>query len=85
MGIYPLPIRFPVPIDGTSGKKAREEGRDLRRDEYIDVTITREGWSFQTSADRLHFERQPVADRLTYRKCFEAQVSLAKDTPKGES
>jgi hypothetical protein len=85
MGIYPLPMRFPVPIDGTSGAKAREEGRGLKRDEYIDVTISPDGWSFITDGDRLIFEGQPVADRLTYRKSFEAQVGLAKDTPKGES
>jgi hypothetical protein len=49
------------------------------------VTISPDGWSFQTEADRLIFEGQPVGDRLTYRKSFEAQVGLAKDTPKGES
>jgi hypothetical protein len=85
MGIYPLPMRYPVPIDGQAGKAAREAGRSLRRDEYIDVTISPDGWSFQTEADRLIFEGQPVGDRLTYRKSFEAQVGLAKDTPKGES
>lgn len=82
MSIYPLPMRFPVPIDGTSGKKAREEGRDLRREEYIDVTISPEGWSFQNEGDRLIFDHQPVADRLVYRKSFEMQVTLAKDTPR---
>jgi hypothetical protein len=69
--IYPLPMRFPVPTTGGGG--------------YIDVTITPDGWSFITQGDRQTFEGQAVADRLAYRRAFEMQVELAKDTPtKGE-
>jgi hypothetical protein len=58
--IYPLPMRFPVPINGGP--------------QHIDITITPEGWSFIT-----------IGDRQKYRRAFEAQVRLAKDTPtKGE-
>jgi hypothetical protein len=81
MSIYPLPMRLPVPIDGSSGRKAREAGRPLNRDEYIDVVITPDGWKFVTTGDREVFESMPVANRLLYRKAFEAQVRLAKDTP----
>lgn len=81
MSLYPLPMRFPVPIDGSSGKRAREENRPLKRDEYIDITIRPTGWEFVRTEDRQVFELQPVADRLEYRKSFEAQVALAKDTP----
>jgi hypothetical protein len=69
--IYPLPMRFPVPINGGP--------------QHIDITITPEGWSFITIGDRQTFEGMAVADRLEYRRAFEAQVRLAKDTPtKGE-
>jgi len=81
MAIYPLPIRFPVPIDGSSGKKAREAGRELARGEYIDVMISLNGWQFINPGDRETFEAQPVAERLSYRKMFEAQVQLADRTP----
>ena len=79
--MYPLPMRFPVPIDGSSGKRARTEGRELTRDEYIDVSIDRDGWAFMSDADRATFDAQPVADRLVYRSAFAAQVELAADTP----
>jgi hypothetical protein len=36
--IYPLPMRFPVPINGGP--------------QHIDITITPEGWSFITIGDR---------------------------------
>jgi hypothetical protein len=81
MSIYPLPMRFPVPMDGSSGRKAREADRALERGEYIDVRIAPTGWDFILPADRETFERLPVAARLTYRKAFEAQVALAKETP----
>ena len=67
MSIYPLPMRFPVPLSGS-------------RTDFIDVTITPDGWHFMRQADESNFHGQPVADRLEYRKCFEAQVALAKTT-----
>jgi hypothetical protein len=66
-GLYPLPMRFPVPINGGPG--------------HIDIAVKRDGWEFVTLADRQAFEGMPVADRLEYRRAFEAQVALAKDTP----
>jgi hypothetical protein len=82
MAIYPLPMRFPVPIDGSAGKRARAEARTLRVGEHIDVTITPAGWSFIKQTDRLTFEGLPVGDRMEYRRQFEAQVTLAKETPR---
>lgn len=81
MSVYPLPMRWPVPIDGSNGKRAREEGRELRVGEYIDTTISPDGWSFMRESDRVTFETMPVADRLEYRRGFEGQVELAKKTP----
>lgn len=85
MGLYPLPMRFPVPMDGSAGRAAREAGRELQRGEYIDVVITQTGWRFGDDDSIRTFSDLPIADRLSYRKAFEAQVSLAKDTPKGDS
>jgi hypothetical protein len=69
--IYPLPMRFPVPINGGP--------------QHIDITISPDGWSFITIGDRQTFVGLAVADRLEYRRAFEAQVELAKNTPtKGE-
>jgi hypothetical protein len=82
MSVYPLPMRWPVPIDGSSGKRAREEGRELRVGEYIDVSIDVDGWAFKRDSDRVTFDALPVADRLEYRKGFAAQVALAKETPR---
>lgn len=79
--LYPLPMRFPVPMDGSSGKRAREAGRSLQVGEFIDVTISPDGWSFIRDTDRVTFDTQPVAERLEYRRAFEAQVGLAKATP----
>lgn len=82
MSIYPLPIRFPVPLDGSAGKRAREEGRELRVGEYVDVNVDPEGWAFMRDSDRVTFTSQPVADRLKLRGAFAAQVTLAKETPR---
>lgn len=82
MSIYPLPMRYPVPIDGSAGKRAREAGRGLVRGEYVDVSISPDGWAFKRDEDRATFDALPVADRLEYRKSFEAQVALAKETPR---
>jgi hypothetical protein len=82
MSIYPLPMRLPVPLDGSAGKKAREAGRELARDEYIDVLVHVDRWEFYRITDRAVFEALPVADRLEYRRVFEAQVALAKETPR---
>jgi len=81
MSVYPLPMRFPVPIDGSSGKRARAEGRELVRGEYIDVRVDVDGWTFITDADRATFASLPAGDRLEYRRAFAAQVELASDTP----
>lgn len=81
MSMYPLPMRFPVPLDGSAGKKAREAGRELAVGEFIDVTITPDGWAFARETDRATFTALPSGDRLEYRKGFEAQVTLAKKTP----
>jgi hypothetical protein len=80
MSIYPLPMRFPVPLDGTSGRRAREEGRDLRIGEYLDVSISPNGWQYMRDSDRTTFASLPVADRLEYRRAFAVQVELAKNT-----
>jgi hypothetical protein len=69
MTIYPLPMRFPVtkpPVE----------------DDYVDVQIDRAGWAFMTRSGRERFLSLPMADRLELRKAFEAQVALAKQTPK---
>jgi hypothetical protein len=55
--------------------------RPLQVGDYIDVSISPEGWMFMAQTDRLTFEGQAVGDRLEYRRAFEAQVALAKDTP----
>ena len=81
--LYPLPMRFPVPMDGSAGKRAREQSRELERGEYIDVLIspgTPDGWSFITGDDRATFDALPVFDRLEYRRAFAAQVELAEQT-----
>jgi hypothetical protein len=82
MSIYPLPMRFPVPIDGSAGERARVSGRELARSEYIDVRIDVDSWAFMSARDREVFNALPVADRLEYRRAFEAQVTLAKETPR---
>lgn len=82
MTMYPLPMRFPVPIDGSSGKRARVEERDLRVGEYVDVRIDVDGWAFIRPTDEQTFRALPVADRLEYRRAFDAQVKLAKETPR---
>jgi hypothetical protein len=74
-------MRFPVPIDGSAGKRARLEERALRVGEYIDVTITPDGWSFITADDQKTFRLLTTSDRLEYLGAFEAQVTLAKETP----
>jgi hypothetical protein len=79
VSIYPLPMRFPVPFDGTSANAKAK--RPLQGGDYIDVSISPEGWMFMAQTDRLTFEGQAVGDRLEYRRAFEAQVALAKDTP----
>lgn len=84
MSVYPLPMRFPVPIDGSSGKRARAEGRELVRGEYIDVRVDADGWRFITPADQLTFDQLPAGDRLEYRRAFAAQVELAQSTPTKE-
>jgi hypothetical protein len=69
VSIYPLPMRFP--LEGGPG--------------HIDVTISPDGWSFITDADRQTFAGLAVADRLEYRRAFAGQVELAQNTPtKGE-
>jgi hypothetical protein len=82
MSLYPVPMRYPVPIDGSSGKRAREENRPLARNEYIDVLVDVDRWDFVKPGDREVFESMPVADRLSYRRAFEGQVALAKETPR---
>lgn len=79
MGVYPLPMRFPVPFNGTSANAKAK--RPLQVGDYIDVTITPMGWTFITGADRQTFAGLAAGDRLEYRRAFEAQVTLAKDTP----
>jgi hypothetical protein len=83
VSVYPLPMRFPVPINGTSANAKAK--RPLEVGDYIDVRISRSGWTFIADADRQTFAGLAVGDKLEYRRAFEAQVTLAKDTPtKGE-
>lgn len=52
----------------------------------ITIVISLTGWKFATPADRGRFEALPVAERLTMRRQFEAQVALARLTPtKGDT
>jgi hypothetical protein len=80
MSIYPLPMRLPIPLDGSAGKRAREEGRELQVGEYVDIIVTPDDWAFMRESDRATFTSQPVADRLELRGVFAAQVALAKET-----
>ena len=71
--IYPLPMRFPATRPPIAG-------------DHIDVTITPEGWSFITTADRERFEALPAGERLELRRAFAGQVELAQNTPtKGDN
>lgn len=50
----------------------------------LSVVIDRQAWRFATSEDEARFRALPVNIRLDLRRQFEAQVELAKSTPKGE-
>jgi hypothetical protein len=84
VSVYPLPMRFPVPINGTSANAKAK--RPLQVGDYIDVRISPNGWTFISEADRQTFAGLAAGDRLEYRRAFEAQVTLAKNTPtKGDT
>lgn len=74
MSHYPLPMRFPVPMNGSANAKA---GRELVEGDYLDIIVNLDGWSFVRQSDQVLYWSLSVADRLEYRKAFMAQVELA--------
>ena len=51
----------------------------------INFVIDRTGWEFENEHHATLFHGLPIDERLHLRRGLEAQVALAKDTPKGDT
>ncbi|HTE60373.1 MAG TPA: hypothetical protein VK631_08465 [Solirubrobacteraceae bacterium] len=51
----------------------------------ITFVIDRTGWEFHTGHDRTLYHSLPIDERVHLRRGVEAQVELAKQTPKGDT